>query len=92
MTNTFLTCSVSYTYVTRFPYETSNEINKERKKKQINPKTKTNVLINVCEYRIPEASIKNALSYWGELTSDIEEERFRDPMIQKVPIELETTL
>ena len=37
------------------------------------------VLIKGCKYRIPEDAIKNALSYWGELTSDIEEERFQDP-------------
>ena len=37
------------------------------------------VLIKGCEYRIPEEAIKNALCNCGELTTEIVEERFKDP-------------
>ena len=43
------------------------------------PDGSVKVLIKGCEYRIPEDAIKNALSHWGELTSEIQEERFQDP-------------
>ena len=39
----------------------------------------TKVFIEGCEYRVPEKTIVEALSNWGELATDLKEELFHDP-------------
>ena len=56
-----------------------DQIHQRHEREERSEDNSVNVFIEGCDYRIPEQTILDALSNWGEVISEIKEEMFEDP-------------